>query len=73
MNEDAYLEQVAKQEFEAANNRPYGQFKYRPEEPGYGPEFCEECGVDMPIARREYGFVLCVKCRELEERKSAHN
>lgn len=35
---------------------------------GRGPEFCEECGNDMPDARRDHGFVLCVECKSAGER-----
>ena len=35
---------------------------------GKGPEFCLECGNDMPSVRREYGYVLCVECKTAEER-----
>lgn len=68
MNEDLYLEKVAEEAYNLANSRSYGKHKYTPDEKGYGPEECEECGVEMPTVRREYGFCLCVKCKENEDR-----
>jgi RNA polymerase-binding transcription factor DksA len=35
---------------------------------GKGPEHCIECGNDMPEARRDHGYVLCVECKTLEEK-----
>lgn len=67
MNEDAYLERLAEEEFERTNNRKYEPFKYAVDDPKFGPECCEECGVNMPFARREYGFNTCVPCKELTE------
>ncbi len=68
MNEDQYLEKIQEEEFRKLNERPYSKHKYAPGEPGYGPEECE-CGAEMPVARREYGFSICVPCKELEERR----
>lgn len=38
-------------------------------EPKYGPSHCEECGVEMPELRRQYGFKLCVSCQTEAERQ----
>lgn len=37
-------------------------------------EFCEECGVDIPLARREAipGVQLCVDCQSRAERIKAN-
>ena len=67
MNDDAFLEKIQEEEYLRANSRVYGQHKYASEDVGYGPEECE-CGAEMPVARREYGFKLCVPCKELTER-----
>lgn len=67
MNEDAYLEKVAEELYNQANARGYQLFKYSPEDPKYGPSTCDECGIDMPLARREYGYRLCVPCKSLTE------
>ncbi|MCH2040308.1 MAG: TraR/DksA C4-type zinc finger protein [Saccharospirillaceae bacterium] len=41
---------------------------------GVSAEFCEECGADIPAARREKvpGVQLCVSCQTLEENRSRH-
>lgn len=70
MNEEALLEKIADEEYEKNNNRVYSQFKYSPGEVGFGPECCDDCGGDMPLARREYGFSVCVPCKELEDQRS---
>lgn len=36
---------------------------YKPSEPGYGPEECEDCGAEMHPVRRAYGFTLCTACK----------
>lgn len=65
MNEDLYLEKVAEEQYRQANERGYGKIKFSPGEPGYGPEFCDECGAEMHPVRRGYGYKLCVPCKEL--------
>ena len=34
-----------------------------------GPEFCVECEDDIPEARRNMGYDLCVSCASLAERR----
>jgi RNA polymerase-binding transcription factor DksA len=36
-----------------------------------GPRFCAECEEQIPVARRELGFKLCVCCAEETERRNA--
>lgn len=36
-----------------------------------GSEFCLECGEDIPKARQELGFKLCVPCASESERRKA--
>lgn len=69
MNDDLYLEKIQEEEYRRINDRPHSKHKFLPEEPGYGPEECDDCGDVMPTARREYGFKVCVPCKELTERK----
>lgn len=69
MNDDLYLEKVQEEEYRRINERPHSQHKYAKDEPGYGPEDCVDCGGEMITARREYGFSLCVPCKELIERR----
>ena len=37
-------------------------------------EFCEECGVDIPVARRKLvpGVQLCVECQTIAEKIKAN-
>lgn len=43
------------------------QTRFKPDEPGYGPDECEECGAKMPAERRAWGFELCVDCKQATE------
>lgn len=36
-----------------------------------GPKTCMECEEDIPQARRELGFSLCLPCAEEAERRNA--
>jgi RNA polymerase-binding transcription factor DksA len=36
-----------------------------------GPKDCQECGEDIPDARRQLGFKFCVECAEETERRKA--
>lgn len=69
MNDDLYLEKIQEEAYRRINERPHTQHKFTKDEEGYGPETCVECDEDMPTARREYGFKVCVPCKELAERK----
>lgn len=69
MNDDRYIEKVAEEQYRFANERGYEPLRYAPGDEKYGPSTCEECGVDLPTARREYGFTLCVICKSAIERK----
>lgn len=54
------------------NNTPRGDSrKYQPDETGYGPEECDECGNQMPPERRAWGYTLCVHCKEAHEKRDA--
>lgn len=57
-------------EWERNNAGPKGQFKYAPDESGYGPDFCSECDAKMNPARQGYGFKNCVECQSAKERGS---
>ncbi len=53
------------------NNRPRkAPPEFKPEDSGYGPEFCKDdaCEAPMPTERRALGKNLCVGCQELLER-----
>lgn len=68
--EDKAQEHEAK-EWELRNTRRPEQPTYKPGEPGYGPEECQECDADMPAKRREYGYRLCTACATEAERARA--
>ena len=36
-----------------------------------GTKFCKDCGVDMPMVRRQSGYQLCRECAEQTERRDA--
>lgn len=46
--------------------------KYAPGDAGYGPEDCDECGAEMPQARRAHGFTICVSCKTKHEAREKH-
>lgn len=38
--------------------------------PGLGAEYCIDCGIDIPMGRREaYNTDLCIDCKVLDEKK----
>lgn len=51
------------------HNRPREVSSFKPEDPGYGPEECEECGAEMHAVRRTYGFKMCTPCASARERR----
>lgn len=53
-----------------ANNTPHNDGRrYKKGDAGYGPKDCDECGSKMPPQRREWGYTICVHCKEAEERR----
>lgn len=38
---------------------------------GSGSKTCNDCGEDIPAARRELGFRYCIGCAETRERKQS--
>lgn len=53
----------------AINNRPREVANYAPEDAGYGPADCYNCGADMHPVRRSYGFKLCTPCASATEQR----
>lgn len=47
------------------------RFKQVPEAGVNGAAHCEECGDDIPAARRKLGFKFCVPCAQEQERKQS--
>jgi RNA polymerase-binding transcription factor DksA len=45
--------------------------EFKPDDSGYGPEFCrnEDCGEPLPELRRRMGKTLCTECQGLAERR----
>lgn len=65
-------DQAQKYEFmdwERLNSRVGGQVTFEPHEEGFGPEECDECLGAMPLARRRYGFTVCISCKQIMEAK----
>lgn len=62
------------QESNNARARSGKPVRYKPDDAGYGPEFCaiEACGAEMPTERRAWGFKICVECKSRLEKASAH-
>jgi RNA polymerase-binding transcription factor DksA len=53
----------------AARNAPRASAaQFAPEDAGYGPKYCEECGSTMPVLRRQHGWRLCTSCQGHVER-----
>lgn len=36
-----------------------------------GAKLCKDCGEDIPLARRQLGFQLCIECAEETERRKS--
>ena len=48
----------------AARNAPRAPAaQFTPGQPGYGPQYCDECGSTMPALRRANGWDLCTACQ----------
>ncbi len=45
--------------------------KMRQTEGKVGPKVCQDCGENIPDARRKLGFSLCIECAEESERRKA--
>lgn len=54
-------------QWERNNRSRPAPVRYAPGDAGYGPEDCEGCGAEMPAARREHGFTICVACKTVQE------
>lgn len=58
------------------NNRPKPEpARFVPQDPRYGPEYCEHCDAEMPEVRRSYGYTICVDCKsalEVKGRNTRH-
>lgn len=48
-------------------NSHKGPTRFEPGDYDYGPEFCDQCGDEMPVQRREWGFRICVSCKSATE------
>lgn len=44
---------------------------FKPDEEGYGPADCGDCGDQMAPSRRADGLALCVPCKSIRERLAA--
>lgn len=68
MSMEDIAQDVELREWERNNiGRRGDSVRFEPEDVGYGPEECEECGAPMPVERRAWGFELCVPCKQITE------
>jgi len=72
MADEDRAQEVELREWERNNSRVPGQVRFKPDESGYGPEFCqvETCGMELPVQRREWGFTICFDCKRLAEERA---
>lgn len=68
MADEDRAQEIELMEWERNNKPRNAPFKFDRTDPRYGPEACADCDEDMPLARREYGFCLCVECKTKAER-----
>ncbi len=69
MSFEDVAQDIELREWERNNLRHSGKpTKFEPDQPGYGPAECEECGDDMPAERRAWGYKVCVFCKQATER-----
>lgn len=72
MSDEDRAQELELRMWEKANSSKGGQLRtYQPDEAGYGPEYCavDDCGAEMPAARRAHGFHICVECKTLQEQR----
>lgn len=50
-------------------SRALNEIRHRAKEQSAITKQCVECGEDMPEARQQLGFKLCVTCAEYAEKK----
>lgn len=72
MSIEDYAQQQELMRWELNNQSRPDPVRYEPGQPGYGPEFCVLCDEDMPAARREHGFKICVSCKSAQEADDRH-
>ena len=66
MSVEDHAQIVEAQEWERNNRVRTAAPVYAPGDEKYGPEFCDECEIDMPALRRAMGRCLCVPCTDRE-------
>jgi RNA polymerase-binding transcription factor DksA len=74
MSPEDIAQAVELRQWEANNSSRPAVIRYTPADEGYGPEFCatDECEAPLPAARREWGFTICIACKERAELKDKH-
>lgn len=74
MSMEDVAQEIELQEWKRNNTPRAEKTRFKPDEVGYGPEYCaiEICGADMPSERREWGFSVCVACATIREAQSRH-
>lgn len=69
MTSEDQAQAIELREWEHNNRRRTEQTRFQPHDAGYGPEFCVQCDAEMPAARREWGFKVCVACATKAEQR----
>lgn len=69
MSEADQAQAIELKMWEQANASRPDPVRHAPGDPGYGPEWCDRCGDEMPEVRRQYGFSICVTCKTIEEKR----
>lgn len=72
MSMEDIAQEVELKQWELNNASRQAPVKYAPGDAGYGPAECDECGSDMPAARRAHGFTICVACKTSQELQQKH-
>lgn len=67
MSIEDIAQDVELQEWERRNTSRTGPRVFAPDHEKYGPEECDECGVEMHPVRRSYGYRICIGCAEAAE------
>lgn len=63
---------LADLDIEAAVNAQIAKITvHAPKIPAVSPE-CDECGYDIPIARRNLGYTTCIECQTALETVNKH-
>lgn len=75
MSQEDEAQRIELEQWERNNTPRAEKTRFKPGEPGYGPEFCkvDVCEQPIPAGRRQWGLDTCVACaRIIELRQSRY-